>query len=67
MGSEGVSGEILEFVGVFHQRDRERRPPVGEDVFLVIARDLEREAMSVNIDVDQLVVSVGDFDRRTRE
>jgi len=65
MGSEGVSGEILEFVRDFHQRDAEGRSAVGEDVLLVIACDLEREAMPVHIDVDHLVVSVDNLDRRT--
>jgi hypothetical protein len=66
-GSERVSGEILEILWAFHQRDTEGRSPVGEDVLLVIARNLEREAMTVHIDVNHLIVSVGDLDRRTRK
>lgn len=67
MGSARVSGQSLEGVGIFHQRDRECRSPVGEDIFLIIARNLKGEAMPVHIDVDDLVVGMDDLDRRAGE
>jgi hypothetical protein len=66
-GSEGVSGEILEILRTLHQRDTEGRSSVGEDIFFVIACDLKSEAVSVHIDVDHLIVSVDDVDRRAGE
>jgi hypothetical protein len=67
MESEGLSGEILEPVGIIHQRDCEGHATVGEDILFVVARDLKRETMSVHIYVDHFVIGVSDVDLRIRK
>jgi hypothetical protein len=62
-----LSGLTLGAIGIFHQGDTESLSPVCEDVLFVIARNLEREAMTVHIDVDHLIVTVDDIDRRFGE
>lgn len=62
-----MSGEILEFVWAFHQRDAEGPSPIGKGVLLVVACDFEGEAMPIYINVDHLIVSVEDLDRRARK
>lgn len=66
-GSEGLSGQSLERLGIFHQRNRERLPPVGKDIRLVLAGYLEGVAVSINVQVNKLIVRVGDLDLRAGE
>ena len=53
-----MSGEILEILVDFHKRDREAHFPVGEDVFVIVAADLERVTVPVHIKMDDLVARI---------
>lgn len=63
-GSEALSGEALDFLGVFHEWDRKRRFAVAERVAIVIRTDFEGEAMTVHEDVDCFVFPILDVDDR---
>lgn len=57
MGSEGLSGQILILLGVFHERDHERFLAVAEHIAIVVRTDLEGEAVPVHIDMDDFLVA----------
>lgn len=66
-GSGGLSGQIPEILIAFHQGYRERGHTVGEDIFIIIAPDLEGVAMAVHIDVDDFVRRIDHVDNRAGE